>query len=390
MKWHDLVFSDEPRLRYRRHAIFWLAWLVYFGGTFFYRQQPFISEGLLLWIFLVLVKSIFVLVGHAFICYVTVYFLLPQFLLKRKYLSFAGILMGTGLVVTAWTYFCYGGIIPLIDTVFNSSTSVSKNIFLWNSLMAGLLSALKLVAVAITIKLLKRWWQKQNENMRLEKEKINVELQLLKAQIHPDFLFSSLDKIYYYAQNDSARAASLLLKLSDLLSYMLYECNGQYVTVEKEIKMLRDYLELEKKRLGGRLDIDIQVKGAATGKMIAPLLLLPFIENSFLFCENESMEKCWLNLDIRITERDFSMKLINGKTADAEITSSLIEAGLTNVQKRLDIIYQDGYELKVTIETDYMITSLKIQLEECARPATLIEENSNTIDQNQVTPYATI
>ena len=77
------------------------------------------------------------------------------------------------------------------------------------------------MAVALTIKLLKRWWLKQNENMRLEKEKIDVELQLLKAQIHPDFLFSSLDKIHDYALYNSAKASSLLLKLSDILSYML-------------------------------------------------------------------------------------------------------------------------------------------------------------------------
>jgi hypothetical protein len=389
MKWHDLVFSDEHRLQYRRHIIFWLAWLVYFAGTFFYKQQPFIKDGLVLWVILILIKSIFILIGHAFICYAAMYFLLPYFLLKGRYFRFSLILLVAGIVVTAWTYLCYAWIFPLLDTTFHSAAAVAGNVLLWNSILAGLLSSLKPLAVGVTIKLLKRWWLKQHENRRLEKEKIDVELQLLKAQIHPDFLFSSLDKIYFYAQNDSAKASSLLLKLSDLLSYMLYECSQPLVSLEKEIKMIRDYLELEKKRFGDRLDTNIQVKGNAADKMIAPLLLMPFIENSFLYCEDKGLEKCWLNLDIRITGNEFSLKLINGKYPDDKITASLIESGLINVQKRLGIIYRERYELKVTVETDYMITFLKMQLEEADRSAIVIKEGGKKEkDQNHFTIYA--
>jgi len=389
MSWHKIVFSESTRLRYRRHAFFWLVWLFYFGSTFFYKQQPFIKDSLLLWIFLVLIKSIFLLLGHAFICYAALYFLLPRFL-KGKYLNLSLFLLAAGLVVTAWIYFCYDRIFPLIDGVLYSTTAVTKSVLLWNSLTAGVLSALKLVAIAITIKLLKHWWITQDENLRLEKEKINAELQLLKAQIHPDFLFSSLDKIYYYAQNDTDKASWLLLKLSDLLSYMLYECNQPYVPLEKEIAMLRDYVELEKRRLGGKLDIDIQVKGDTAGKLVAPLLLLPFVENCFLFCGNKDMEKCWLNIDLRTKENYFSMKLINGKSNE-NIAASVIEEGLKNVRKRLDVLYRNHYELKLTIEQDFMISLLKIDLNELIEPQLATEITpANSGKENQQTAYASV
>lgn len=392
MKWHDLVFSDEPRLQYRRHTLFWLAWFIYFTGTFFYKQQPFIKDELFLWIISIAVKSIFILLGHAFFCYATIYLLLPRFLLNGKYFSFAGMLFLIGIVITGWTLLCYNWLFPLFDSIFHSSTIATTNVLFWNSTLAGILSSLKLVTVAITIKLLKRWWLKQNENMRLEKEKLSVELQLLKAQIHPDFLFSSLDKIYYYAQNDSAKASSLLLKLSDLLSYMLYECNQSLVSLEKEIKMIRNYLELGKKRLGDQLDVDMQVIGEMNDKMIAPLLLLPLVENSFLYCENKNLEKGWINLDIRISEQDFSLKLINGKSPDTVMNGSFSENGLANVQKRLDILCKDRYELKITGEPDYIITFLKIQLYESTAdlPSPFLLPKEKTNDQTNLTIYASI
>jgi len=363
MKWHDLVFSDRRAMRYWRHTIFWLTWLIYFNGTFFNKQQPLEQGNVIAWTLIIVFKSIFIFVGHAFICYTLIYFLLPRFLLNARYFVFTTGLLTIATITVAWTYFCYTSFFPMVDSATHSSTIVAANSQIWNSIYVGLLSSLKLAALAVTIKLLKRWWLKQNENMRLEKEKINVELQLLKAQIRPDFLFSSLDSIYVYAQSDSARASESLLKLSDMLSYMLYECDQPFVPLEKEIKLIRDYMELEKKRSGARMDMDIQIIGEPGNKMVAPLILLPFIENSFHYCENKTLEKWWINLDMRINDQDFSLKLINGKITDTTVNSDLSENGLANVNKRLNILYNNNYELKMITEPDFMITFLKIQLD---------------------------
>lgn len=322
MKWFELVFSERSPQRYSRHVIFWIAWWLYFAASFFIVQQGFKDAGTPKWIFVIFIKTFFILLSHVFITYSFIYFLLPRFILKGRYLAFAaGILASSAFTIT-WSYSCYALLFPLFDASFHLSTAITKNLLIWNSITGGLISAMKVVAAATAIILLKRWYLKQKENERLEREKITVELQLLKAQIHPDVLFSSLDNIYLYAQNNTAKACELLLKLSDLLSYILYECDQPQVLLSKEIKMIKDYMALEKARMGNQLEMSIVVKGDAENKLIAPLILLPFVENSILYCGYNKLEKTWINLDIRIQGDDLSMKLINGKSADEKISTS--------------------------------------------------------------------
>ena len=231
---------------------------------------------------------------------------------------------------------------------------------LWNSVVAGMISALKVLAAAIAIKLLKRWYLQQTENDRLEREKFTVELQLLKAQINPDFLFHSLDNIYFFAETDPPKASELLLRLSDMLSYMLYECDQPLVALTKELKMIRDYIYLEKTRIGERLETDVFISGDAEGKMIAPLLLLPLIENSFSYCRNETLERTWINLDLRMETDEFIMKLVNGKSIGNNYSDHSVGNGLADVQKRLDFYYPGKNEIRILAEPEMMMTSLKI------------------------------
>src|SRR5215510_395490 len=133
MKWHEFVFSDERHGRNRRHIIFWTVWLIYFSFTFFYRQQPLLNQGWAWWAIFVLLKSVFILLGHVFICYITIYFFLPRFLLRGRYLSFGAGLVAAGSLVTAWTYFCYWGIFPILDAVVKSPAGTAANALLWNS-----------------------------------------------------------------------------------------------------------------------------------------------------------------------------------------------------------------------------------------------------------------
>jgi two-component system, LytTR family, sensor kinase len=114
--------------------------------------------------------------------------------------------------------------------------------------------------------------------------------------------------------------------------------------------------------MGNRLEIDIAEKGELTDQMILPLLLLPFIENSFSYIDNKNLEKNWINLEFQIQDDEFTMKLIHGKTIDCETASSGDEM-LSKTIKRLDYFYAGNYELKTTIEPEIMMTSLKIKLD---------------------------
>lgn len=375
MQWHEFVFSNQSRRRMRRHLAFWLLWLLFIvftifftqkiSGPFFYHYQPGLNElGYLQYSLLVLLKSVLLLLTHLFFCYTIIYFLLPGYLSKRKYGHLlTGVLLLCALIIPIG-YFLYSLVYPHIDNLFNLHiTEANKNI-LWASISAGLIGSIKVTLVAVAITLLKRWWLKQKEKEQLEREKVNAELQLLKAQIHPAFLFSTLNDIISQAQAASPRAPEMLIKLSNLLSYMLYECDEPKVKLEKEISMVKEYMELEKTSMGDKLEMSISVKGDADNKMIAPLLLLPFIENSFSYCSYLKLEKTWINLDLRIEGNDLSMKLVNGKSADEEIVTSPHENGLGNVHKRLDLLYPRKNEIRIHAGPEVMMTFLKIRLDE--------------------------
>ncbi|HEU4633843.1 MAG TPA: histidine kinase, partial [Flavisolibacter sp.] len=218
-----------------------------------------------------------------------------------------------------------------------------------------------------------------------EKEKLNAELQLLKAQVRPDFLFKTLNNIYTHALSSSPRTTGMLLTLSDLLSYMLYECDRPLVPLQREIDMMKEYMQLEKTRHNDTPEIQVSIRGDLEGKSIAPFLLLPFIENSFKHC-GQMTEPFWMNMDIRMEGNEFSMKLANGISEnlyDPETATS----GLGNVQKRLSLLYPGNHELRVTTEQEMFIVFLNIRLNEDAATAIDREEWNAPITRNETATH---
>jgi len=360
MNWHEFVFSEKPAHRIRRHLIFWLLWWTYFAVTYYYYLQV----GLQKIVFgnmssIMLVQSLLLIIIHLTACYFFIDILLPKYLITKKYLQLTA---GIGIIVIfllAAGYFVHSFLFPIIDPDYYSKIS-SNNTLWWTNINSGVLNAPKVIAAAAAIKLIKRWYLKQKEKERIEKEKLITDLQLMKAQIRPGFLFSSLDQIYEAAQKQSPKAPGLLLKLADLLSYLLYECDESKVPLEKELNMMKEYMTLEKARYGDKLELEIVIKGDTTNQKIAPLLLLPFIENSFKHCSKQT-EQPWINLEISIDNEILSMKLLNG-VAVADPDTSLHE--IKNIEKRLLVLYPGKHELKKYIENEIYFVLLKIDLSE--------------------------
>ena len=367
MNWHEFVFSEKPSHRIRRHIIFWLLWWIYFAATYYYYLQVGLQKiafGNLSSI--LLVKSLLLISVHLFACYFFIYILLPRYLLTKKYfLLTLSIILLAAFLLTAG-YFIHHDIFPFIDIAYHYKITSVNNTIWWTNINSGLLTAPKVIAAAAAIKLVKHWYLQQKEKERLEKEKLITDLQLMKAQIRPGFLFSSLDQIYKSAKKNSPQAPELLLKLADLLSYLLYECDEPKVPLDKELSMMKEYMSLEKARHGSRLELETVIKGEIKNKQIAPLLLLPFIENSFKHCDNQ-VEQPWINLEINIENETLLMKLINGValpyTQPDNSTDDIII-----IEKRLELLYPGKYELKRYIENEIYIVRLQINLGEGFRP----------------------
>jgi LytS/YehU family sensor histidine kinase len=218
------------------------------------------------------------------------------------------------------------------------------------------------VGLALAIKLLKSWYLKQNETAQVAREKINAELQLLKAQVHPHFLFNTLNNIYSFIINDSPVAPLMLRKLSTLLRYIIYECDHPLVPLQMELNMIRDYIDLEKVRYGENFNMSLQVRGNALNKNICPLLLIPFLENSFKHGASQMLTHPWVNLDIVITEVDLFFNLSNSKPGSIAEKTAPKGLGLSNVRKRLAILYPDTHSLNITDDVMSFSVTLKVPI----------------------------
>ena len=395
MSWHDFIFSNQSRHRTRRHLVCWLLWWTYIIFILFFtpspgiqqttiqpfeRHQPGLKElGLLSYSLLVLLKSFLLVSFHILFCYTIIYFLLPAFQLKKNYWApIAGIVLIGSLMIPVG-YFLYNIVYPFIDKLFELRITKPDKYIIWRGIDAGLINAIKVCLLAVAITLLKRWWVRQKEKEQLEKEKISAEVQLLKAQIHPAFLFSTLNNITSEARLASPKAPEMLIKLSDLLSYMLYECDAPKVKLEREIMMLREYIALEKIRQGERLELTFQVNGDLNGQLISPLILLPFIDNSFSYCNHELAEHVWVNLDITIESNNLSLKIINGIPAGIDEDTSINSESLINIQKRLNLLYPGRHELKINAEQELLMIHLNLKLEEITQTEQNITAPSSPI-----------
>jgi sensor histidine kinase YesM len=394
MQWHEFIFSEERKHKLMRHLAFWASWWLYFVLCYFLFQQPipgfklrpsYLTPGDHL-----LFKTFLFVLLYALTCYPLIYFVLPE-IIKGKWLkATAYIILLCSLLVLA-SDFLYWEIFSFIDSSLGSSKASNLGARFWPAIKLGLMNFAMIAAAAVTIKYVKYWWLKQKESQRLEKEKISAELQLLKAQVHPDFLFKTLNNIYTHASSSSPRTSGMLLKLSDLLSYMLYECDRSLVPLEKEIAMMKEYMQLEKIRHNDEPEMEVNIKGDLNGQMIAPFLLLPFIENSFKHC-NQMTEQFWINLDIRIEGNQFTMKLTNGISEEIDDQSIAAANGLSNVQKRLTLLYPGNHELKMTMEQEMYIVLLNIRLDDFMMTVDERELNPATIgnkeDMTTILKYA--
>lgn len=218
-----------------------------------------------------------------------------------------------------------------------------------------------------TFKLIWDYQRKQQQMNELENEKIASELKFLKSQINPHVLFNNLNNIYSYALEKSEKVPDMLLKLSDIMRYMLNEEESQFVKLEKEIRYLEDFIDLQKLRLEGRGNVSLNISGNPENYCIAPLLLVAFVENSFKHSMQTEVDNIVIeiNLDIRDGVLYFESKNTfseNGGPSLANKNGRETGIGLQNVKKRLQLIYRDKHELEISRENNFFVVQLSLDL----------------------------
>jgi LytS/YehU family sensor histidine kinase len=230
-------------------------------------------------------------------------------------------------------------------------------------LIAGMYTA---VLLAVLIKLLKLSYERQHLNLKLLEDKTSAELEMLKSQINPHFLFNTLNSIYTLSLKKSDQTPEVVLKLSDMLNYLLYECNASKVPLKKEIQLIENYNYLYKIRFGHRLDVQTIINGPVEEWEIAPMLLLPFVENCYKHGVGKDRKSPWIKMGLSVQHSQMTFQLENSKTrieSPKKVTSNG-GIGLVNVEKRLNLLYPGKHELKIIDNNETYKVSLKIKIDQ--------------------------
>ena len=352
-------------LAYREIAIHVVAWLCYISlqilATDQFEHQY--TEHLLI--------ALSELPAQLLFTYTTLYWLIPTYLIPLRYLTF-GLLTLLNLAICGalyWLGYYYLFLVPFdpgrvdLETPMDVSRLVMSTFYMLCT--SGLLIGFHMI----------RYGSRQQQlNQQLVISNQAVELKSLKDQINPHFLFNTLNNLYGLTSSNPEKAGEVVMRLSQLMQYMLYEGSLTKVPLRKEIEYLQNYLALERIRYGPGLHLSFQISGSTSQIMIAPLLLLPFVENAFKHGLSRQLGEAWLQIQLSVSPNELIFKVENSKP-ETTVQGTATGIGLPNVSKRLQLIYPDRHRLRQLNGVDSFLSTLTVGLVSADFSSTKDHEN---------------
>ncbi len=350
-----MISTFNSRTRVLQHILFWttavIFWLliIFIGSDFknVIRFKP-------------LLLTLTFNICFAIAVYNNLYVLIPLYLKKRRFFTYSAFLLITVIFVSflidVLLVYPFRGLLG--EEQFFKKVSFDEAInFMFFTFVY--------VATTTFLSLIREWFTLQKISAKLkdaEKEKLEAELKILKTQINPHFLFNTLNNLYSLTLDKSDKAPDLVLKLSDMMRYILYECSDKYVLMKKEIAFLQGYIDLQRIRLDEAIPVSFQINGNVENKKIAPLLLEPLIENAFKHGVYRKNSGGFVNIIIQLEKADsIEIEIRNKKEEHLEENKEVKGGiGLQNVKRRLDLLYPKKYQLNVINKGDEFVVKLHI------------------------------
>lgn len=294
------------------------------------------------------------------------HFLIPRYLWEKRYGRFFLFSFYT-LLTGVWLSFLI--VFYALIFILNNKSTIDPSV-LHPELQVMTLHFI--VFLAIAVKQVKRAFSIQNDKNQLEQNKLNTELKLkeaelklLKAQIHPHFLFNTLNNLYGLTLEKSDNAPDLVLRLSDIMDYILYRCDEPRVLLSEELTNLKNYFEIERIRYSNKLKLDIDFPAGTNELKIAPLIILPYIENAFKHGVSHNPGLAFIKTSVKLVDSTLLFKIENSKNLGLQNDANCSKGiGLQNAQKRLDLIYPEKYILKIDDKEETYSVNLTLELEE--------------------------
>lgn len=322
------------------------GWALIFGGWYYFRYQDY-PAGTALAVTFLKVADLAVMV------YLTNYLLIPKLLYRRNYLFFA-----FSFIFIVFVF----SIIKMLLEVRMMHLQIDLTQQLKSRIYDNVIPHFLLVSTGAAIKLLADYARAQKHLADLAKEKAEAEMNFLKMQVNPHFLFNSLNSVYFLIEKENTLARETLLQFSGLLRYQLYDCSAATVELEKEIQYLRDFVSLQSLRKDPGYAVSLDISGDFTGMKIVPLLLIPFVENAFKHLSHHSAGKNYVEIRLGRFDQGIHFHVENSRDCRQKSNEPAGGIGLANVQRRLELSYPGKHDLSVTKNESNFVIDLKLQL----------------------------
>ncbi|WP_372751009.1 sensor histidine kinase [Labilibaculum sp.] len=339
-------------VRWIQHFSFWTVFLLLESGRFANLDAKLIPKELLLEGI-----SLFFII---FLVYLNLRVLIPKYWNTGNYSKYIlSIIFVEVATISTLSFILY----KYPEAGFKRFTDLG----LWKIMMMNTFKTNIFVLSSSLFHFVKEWIALKDENLKYTanaQEQLAAELSVLKAQVNPHFLFNTLNNIYSMSLYDSVKTPEMILKLSQLLSYMLYECKDERVRLEKEIHFIKNYIELEAVRVEDVAKINLQIKGEDPGHKIPPLLFIPLIENAFKHGISEKQETSEIRISMKIAEHSIEMEINNplDPVSEKYMNSKHNGLGIENVKKRLQLLFPKQHTFRITQTENQYTTQLSLSV----------------------------
>jgi two-component system, LytTR family, sensor kinase len=333
------------------HLLFWiLYWLLLslYGGLY---DSSFAKTGLY-----ILTDMPFLIV----LTYLFVYGILPLLFQRKWVLFFAASVVAFGGTVVLKRLFLQYVQFPWL--YFDSTYTFT--FFNWHKLVGHFVELAATSGFVAGLKYYRDWQRTKDKVEALSAEKRAAELSFLKAQVHPHFLFNTLNSIYYEVLRKSDAAPDLIIRLCDLLRFTLYQCKDPLIPISKEVELIENYIALEQCRYGARLTVAFSVTGETTG-MIPPLICFSLIENAFKHGTSENKDRSHIAIQLNVSANRLHLEVQNpiAHAAQPDVLGASKGIGMRNITQQLQLLFGDGYTLVNAANGDQFISTLEMPLQ---------------------------
>ncbi|SFP62838.1 sensor histidine kinase [Parafilimonas terrae] len=300
--------------------------------------------------------------------------IVPRFLHEKKYVQYFSL---TILFLAAIQLILFG--IYSIIWDFGSQTEQAYFTYSFSTIIRECLWSIIYTLIAIAIYFINKAFDERKLLIALQKDNDNFRLKYLRAQLNPHFLFNTLNSIYSLSMQKSDETPGIVLKLADLMRYLIYECNEEKVPLTKEIEFIRNYIELEKVRYNA--DIRFDIEGDSEGIMIEPLLFISFVENGFKHAFDSAYANAFIYITLKITPEQITLTVINNTSIDLETQARRIQGtGIRTSKNMLELLYPTSHALHIIQTEKEESRSTELRMQNARRRLENLYPDSHTLD----------